>query len=308
MLGTATRTFPIETESSMLSEIAAIVVPVFVLAGIGFIWVRAGLDYDFQFVTRLTLEVGTPCLVFSTLVKTEIDVTAFQTIVLASLSLYFVLGLIAWAVLHLLALPIRTYLSPFIFSNSGNVGLPLCFFAFGAEGLAYGIAIFASMVIANFTVGVWIVSGKPAPWHAFKQPMVYAALLGAVFLSQSWGVPTWLGNTLELAGQFVIPLMLITLGASIAGLPKQAPWRIVGLSMLKYALSGIVALAVTWAFGLTGIAFGVFMLQALTPVPVTSYLLAARFEAGAAEVARFVMISTLLAVPLIPVVLRLLLS
>ena len=291
----------------MYSEIAAIVVPVFALASVGFIWVRLGLDYDFKFVTRLTLEVGTPCLIFSTLIKTEIDVGAFQTVVLAALSLYLVLGVIAWGALRGLGLPIQTYLSPFIFSNSGNVGLPLCLFAFGPEGLAYGIAIFAAMVLANFTAGVWIVSGKPAPWHAFKQPMVYAALLGALFLSQGWGVPLWIGNTLELTGQFVIPLMLITLGASIAGLPREAPWRIIGLSLLKYALSGVVALGAAWAFGLTGIAFGVFMLQALTPVPVTSYLLAERFDAGAAEVARFVMISTALAVPLIPIVLRVLL-
>lgn len=291
----------------MFSEIAAIVVPVFFLASVGFIWVRLGLDYDFKFVTRLTLEIGTPCLIFSTLVTTEIDVGAFQTIALASLSLYLALGIIAWGVLRVLGMPIQTYLSPFIFSNSGNVGLPLCLFAFGPEGLAYGIAIFASMVLANFTAGVWIVSGKPAPWHAFKQPMVYAALLGALFLSQGWSVPLWIGNTLELTGQFVIPLMLITLGASIAGLPREAPWRIIGLSLLKYALSGLVALGAAWAFGLTGIAFGVFMLQALTPVPVTSYLLAERFEAGAAEVARFVMISTALSVPLIPIVLRILL-
>ena len=164
------------------------------------------------------------------------------------------------------------------------------------------------MVVANFSAGAWIVSGKPAPWEAFKQPMVYAALLGGLFLAQGWSIPLWLGNTLELTGQFVIPLMLITLGATIAGLPREAPWRVIGLSLLKYGLSGAVAFVIAWMFGLGGVAFGVFMLQAMTPVPVTSYLLAARFEAGAAEVARFVMISTALAVLVIPIVLRVLLS
>ena len=292
----------------MIAQIAAIVVPVFVLALMGFIWVRVGLDYEYKFVTRLTLEIGTPCLIFSTLVKTDIDPAAFREIALASLTLYFVLGLLAWAALRMLGLSLQTYLSPFIFSNTGNVGLPLSLFAFGPEGLAYAIAIFATMVVVNFSVGVWIVSGKPAPWDAFKQPMVYAALLGALFLYQGWQVPLWIGNTVDLAGQIVIPLMLITLGASIAGLPKEAPWRIIGLSLLKYALSGGVALGAAWAFGLTGIAFGVFILQAMTPVAVTSYLLAERFEAGGPEVARFVMLTTLLAVPIIPILLRVLLA
>lgn len=292
----------------MFAEISAIVVPVFVLASIGFIWVRLGLDYEFKFVTRLTLEVGVPCLIFSTLVRNEINVTIFQDIVLASMALYLILGILSWGVLRALGLSIQTYLTPFIFSNSGNVGLPLCLFAFGPEGLAYGIAIFAAMVVANFSVGAWIVSGKPTPWEAFKQPMVYSALLGGLFLSQEWSIPFWLGNTLELTGQFVIPLMLITLGATIADLPREAPWRLIGLSLLKYGLSGTVAFSIAWVFGLGGIAFGVFMLQAMTPVPVTSYLLAARFEAGAAEVARFVMISTALAVLVIPIALRVLLS
>lgn len=291
----------------MISEIAAIVIPVFVLASIGYGWVRIGFEYDFTFITRLTLEIGTPCLIFGTLVKAKIDFIAFQEIALAAISLYCVLGLLAWGALRAVGLSLQTYLSPFIFSNSGNVGLPLCLFAFGPEGLAYGIAIFATMAVANFSAGVWIVSGKPAPWDALKQPMVYAALLGAVFLAQGWSLPVWVGNTVDLAGQFVIPLMLITLGASIASLPSEAPWRIIGLSLLKFALSGTVALGVAWSFGLSGVAFGVFMLQAMTPVPVTSYLLAARFQAGGPEVARFVMISTLLSVLIIPIVLRMVL-
>jgi predicted permease len=292
----------------MIAQIAAITLPVFVLAAIGFIWVKRGFEYDFAFITRLVLQVGTPCLVFSTLVKTEIDAGAFQAIALAAVSLYAGLGVLAFILLRLLSLPLQTWLSPFVFSNSGNVGLPLCLFAYGEEGLAYGIAIFSTMVVCNFTVGVWIVSGKPAPWEAFRQPMVYGALIGALFLSKGWEVPVWALNTFTLAGQFVIPLMLITLGASIAGLPRQAPWGVIGLSLTKYALSGAVAFGAASVFGLTGAAFGVFLLQALTPVPVTSYLLAQRFDAGAADVARFVMISTLLAVPLIPVVLRFLLG
>jgi len=291
----------------MIAEIAAIVIPVFALALVGFIWVRRGVPFETKFVTRLTLEIGTPCLIFSTLIKTEIDPAAFREIAMAAMTLYVVLGVLAWAAMRMLNLPLQTYLSPFIFSNSGNVGLPLCFFAFGQEGLAYGIAVFATMVVANFSFGVWIVSGTLAPWNAFKQPMVYAALLGALFQAKGWTLPLWLFNTFELAGQFVIPLMLITLGASIAGLPKQAPWRIIGLSLLKYGLSGSVAVGAAWLFGLSGIAFGVFILQAMTPVAVTSYLLAERFDAGGPEVARFVMITTLLAIPIIPILLRVLL-
>ena len=290
----------------MLAELAAIVAPVFLLAGVGFVWVRTGTPYDVAFVTRLMLLVGTPCLIFSTLSKTQLDPQAFAAIAYAALALYLVLGALAFALLRALGLSMRTWLSPFVFSNSGNIGLPLCLFAFGEEGLAYGIVIFAAMVISNFTVGVWIVSGRPAPWQALKQPMVYAVMLGALFLVQGWSVPRWIDNAVSLTGQMVIPLMLVTLGASIARLPAAAPWRTIGLSAAKIGLSGLVAFAIARVMGLEGVAFGVFVIQSVTPVPVTSYLLAERFDAGAAEVARFVMVSTALAVLVIPAVLGLL--
>ena len=286
----------------MIAEIAAVVAPVFLLSGVGFLWVRRGIPYETGFVTRLALEIGTPSLIFSALIRTEIDLSAFQGIALASIGLYAALGLAGLAILRLLDLSPRVYLAPFVFANTGNIGLPLCLFAFGEEGLALAVVIFATMVVSNFTIGVWIVSGRPAPWEALKQPMVYATLLGALFAVKGWEVPLWLGNSLHLAGQMAIPLMLITLGASVAGLPKEAPWRIVGLSALKLCLSGAFGLAIAWAMGLSGTAYGVFMLQAVTPVPVTSYLIATRFDARPGEVARFVVISTALAALVIPVV------
>lgn len=287
----------------MLSEIIAIVAPVFLLALVGFLWVRSGVHYETGFITRMALEIGTPCLIFSTLIRTEVDPAAFRSLVFACLTLYATLGIVAFGLLRLIGLPIRTFLSPFIFSNTGNIGLPICMFAFGEQGLALGIVVFATMVVVNFSIGVWIVSGQPKPWEALRQPMVYAAILGAVFMAQGWGVPRWLGNTMELAGQMVIPLMLITLGASMAGLPAAAPWRSVGMAAFKIGLSGVMAVGVAHLFGLGGVALGVFILQAVTPVPVTSYLLAARFDAQPEEVARFVMISTALAVLVIPAVL-----
>ena len=224
-------------EPIMMLQILNVVAPVFILAAVGWVWVKRGVPYDTGFVSRMALEVGTPCLVFATLYKTEIDPAAFRDIALACLTLYLLVGAVGAALFLTMGMPLRTWLSPFIFSNSGNIGLPLCLFAFGEAGLVYGIVIFSVMVIVNFTIGVWIVSGKAAPWHALKQPMVYAALLGSLFALKGWSVPVWLSNTLELAGQITIPLMLITLGVSIARLPVETPWRAAAVSVIKLAVS-----------------------------------------------------------------------
>jgi len=65
-----------------------IVAPVFLLAGIGFAWVKAGFEYRVQFVTRLAMTLSVPCLIFTALMKTQIDPQALTTLSLAAISAF----------------------------------------------------------------------------------------------------------------------------------------------------------------------------------------------------------------------------
>ena len=57
------------------------------------------------------------------------------------------LTILFFAALRLLRLDMRTYLAPLIFDNTGNIGLPLAFFAFAEVGLGYALIEFAIMAI-----------------------------------------------------------------------------------------------------------------------------------------------------------------
>jgi hypothetical protein len=140
-----------------------------------------------------------------------------------------------------------------------------------------------------------------------KQPLVYASVLGGVFALQGWSVPVWLLNSLDLAGQIAIPLMLITLGVSIANLSVGEVGRAVVLSLAKLSISAAMAILVVQLFGLTGVARGALVLQLVMPVAVTSYLLAERYRAEPDKVAGTVVVSTLISVAAIPAALALLL-
>ena len=52
---------------------------------------------------------------------------------------------------------------PLISGNTGNLGLPLCLFAFGDAGFGYAIIVFAVTSILAFTIGIWVVSGEVHP-------------------------------------------------------------------------------------------------------------------------------------------------
>lgn len=287
----------------MLLQLLNIVAPVFLLSAFGWGWVRRGLPYDIAFVTRLAMQVSCPCLIFATMAKVEIAPAAFTALALASFVLYLVITVLSAPVLHLMGMSQRAFLPPLVFGNTGNMGLPLALFAFGEAGLAYAMVVFAIMAVLSFTIGVWMASGQASPREALRQPIFYAAALGCVATYTGWDPPVWAANTLQLTGQMAIPMMLITLGVSIARLSVADLGRALGLSVIKLIICALAGVLVAQWFGLTGALAGAFVLQAITPVAVTNYLIAQRYNAEPEAVAGLVVVSTLLSVASIPLAL-----
>ena len=291
----------------LILTVFQIVAPVFILAAIGFSWVKIGWSYEIEFVTRLAMTLSVPALIFVALMKANISADTLSNLFLSSLIAYLFLALIFWITGKIFKLNMATYWAPLIFGNTGNLGLPLAMFAFGEVGLGYAVVVFAVMAIGSFSIGVWMVSGGGSINKVFKEPMVWATLLGALFLIQGWHTPKWATNTLELLGQMAIPLMLITLGVALARLKINLISRAIILSILKLCVSVCVAWIIGIYFELNDIAFAVLVMQIATPVAVTSYLLAQKYGADANEVAGLVIASTALSVFALPVLLAVLL-
>lgn len=287
----------------LILTVLEIVAPVGLLGAIGFVWVRTGHEYRMEFITRLSMTLSVPALIFTALMKTQIDPKALTALTLAAVAAYLVLSLVFWGMLRLGRLSQRTYLGPMIFGNTGNVGLPLALFAFGEAGFAYAVVVFAVMAIFSFTAGVWLVSGGGSPLRALREPVTWATLLGALFLWQGWQTPDWLTNSLSLLGQIAIPVMLITLGVAVARLSAGRLGIAFLLSALRVAICLAVAAGIGWWFGLGTVAHAVLVLQISTPVAVTSYMLAEKYGADADAVAGMVIASTILAVLTLPLTL-----
>ncbi len=284
-----------------------IVAPVFLLAGIGFTWVKLGFEYRIQFVTQLAMTLSVPCLIFVSLMNTQIDPAALTALSLATVAAYGAVTVVAAAIVWSMGLNRRTYLAPLIFGNTGNLGLPLALFAFGDAGLSYAVVVFAVMAIWSFTFGIWLVAGAGSFGKVVREPLVWGTLVGALFLMQGWQTPKFLTNTLSLLGQMAIPMMLITLGVAVARLTPGGVGRAVLLSAIKLVICVAIAWTAGLYFELDRTAMGVLVLQVATPVAVTSYLLAEKYGADAQSVAGLVVVSTLMSVAALPVLLAFLL-
>ncbi len=287
----------------MLTELLSIVAPIYVCAGLGFLWARSGRAYDTALVTDLITLIGAPCLVFSSLVSLAIDPGAMLEMAGATLAALVCFAAVGAVVLHFAGLPRTTYLSPIVFANAGNMGLPVALFAFGEEGLALGACFFAVNALVHFTVGQWFWSGRASFGQLARTPLAYAAVAAAAVLAFGLPVPEWIVDTTRLLGGFTIPMMQLTLGVSLGRFAAGRLPRGLALSLLRIGMGFAIGVGLAALLGLEGAARGVFIVDCAMPVAVFNYMLAEQYGRDPAEVAGLVVLSTLVSFASVPLVL-----
>jgi hypothetical protein len=287
----------------VLGELLGIVAPVYVVIGLGYGWARLGQKWDTELLTALIMAIGAPCLVFSSVVGIDVERSALAEMGLATLLALAALAAVAAGILRIAGLSLRTFLSPMVFPNAGNMGLPVCLFAFGAEGLALGVCFYAVTAFVQYSAGLWIWSGRVSGGALLRTPLTWAMALAVAALAFEVRIPDWILRTTELLGGFTIPLMQLSLGVSLYRLELARIPRSLALALLRLALGLAVGFAVAELLGMTGAARGVLILDCAMPVAVLNYLLAERYGRSPSEVASLVVLSTLLSLVALPVVL-----
>jgi hypothetical protein len=274
----------------MIMQLFSILAPVFFGAAFGYGWAKLDKPFDAEFVTSLVFNLGTPLLVFSTLTRLDTDPLAFADIALV----------IVVAILKIAQLDLQTYLATVMIPNTGNVGLPLCFLAFGDKGLAFAIIVYTIVSLTQFTVGLSIASGTFSLRELSRNPLVYAVLAALLVMITEYELPAWIANTTRIYGQFAIPLMLIMLGVSLAKLRITSLPRNIALSFVRFSMGLGVGLFVSHLFGLEGVVRGVVVLECAMPAAVFNYMLAMRYNTNPDEVAGLVVTSTLFSFATLP--------
>ena len=293
--------------AELLSQLFAVIAPVFIAAGLGFLWDRAGYPFETNHMTQLITYVGTPCLVVSTLLRVDLQLSDLGTIALASLVVQLTMGLIGFVCLRLAALPPRAFLPLLMFPNNGNMGLPICLFAFGEPGLALAIVYFTVSAVSQFTVGQAISSGQTSLLKLLRTPIVWAVIVAVGLIASGSSLPRWASNTVNLIGQFTIPLMLIALGVSLARMHTRALGRSGLLAGLRIVGGTLLGFGVAGLLDLQGVARAVVILQASMPAAVFNYLFAQLHGNRPDEVAGVIMLSTFMSFLSLPLLLWLLL-
>ncbi len=287
-------------------QILTILAPGIILALIGLIWFHRGPAFPVDFVTTLVLNIGMPALLFHTLANSSVSIGELGVMAAATLVLHIVFTAIAIALLKWSGKDWRLCIA-LVVGNTGNLGLPVCLLAFGEDGLAFAMTYFAVQCVLLFSVGDAISSGSASVIRLLRSPILHAIWIGVLVRILGWSAPAFIVETTQLLGQLVIPIMLITLGVSLAGmrasqLPSNLLW-----SGIRTALAVLIAVGIAEVFQLDGVARGVLIIETVVPVAVFNYLLAVRDGRDSSEVSGLILVTHVASLAYLPIVLAMLL-
>jgi predicted permease len=286
----------------LLAIFASDILPVFLIAGVGFLLARF-LGASVQTLSRIVFYALVPCLVFNLLVRSNMTMLQFGRTALLAVLVAATMGLVS----RLAAVPLRlsrqelsAFLLVVMFSNSGNYGLPVVLFAFGAEALAHASVFFITGSVMTYTIGVFIAaagrrSGRQALAGVVRVPAIYAIVAASLVLIGGIRLPVAALRPIGMLSDAALPMMVLVLGMQLerATIPERpgVVAAAVGLSLL---VAPIVALGLAWLLGVAGPARQAGVVLASMPAAVVTTILALEFEVAPVFVTGVVFMSTLL--------------
>jgi predicted permease len=285
----------------LLSIFVEDVLPIFLVAGVGFLLARY-LRVDVRVVSRVAFNALSPCLVFTLLMNSRIGAGEFGRLGLFSICSILGIGLIAWLVALLLRLdrPTATaFLMVVMFSNTGNFGLSAIMLAFGSDALARGTVYFVISSSLMYTLGVFLASsGKRSAGDALrgilKVPTVYGVAIAVLFLVTGLRFPSPVRTGVELLSSAALPVMMLVLGMQFERSARpERPALVAVASVLTLIVSPLLAFALADATGLTGAARQAAVLEASMPAAIVTTILALEYDASPSFVTAVVFATTL---------------
>jgi len=284
----------------LISILIDVVGPVFLAALVGYLWAWRGAPFDAKFVALLVTVVGTPCLVIDSLSTSGLQASSLGAIALASALCHVVALSSSFAAVRALGMPTTVYVPALTFPNVGNMGLPLGLFAFGEAGLALSIGYFAVATLLQFTVGQAIAAKSVNPAALLRVPLIWAVLAGLFLAVTGLHLPSVAARAMHILGGLTVPLMLLSLGHSLARLKSASIGRGLAFALARLLGGFAVGWLVASLLGLEGVTRGVVVAQSSMPSAVYNYMFAERYGNHPEEVAGIVVVSTLLSIALLP--------
>ena len=275
-----------------MSVFTSAILPIVAVGGVGYL-LGSVRDVDTDALNTVTVYVLAPALVLYSLATTTLGQSTLARLTVAVVAFHLLAILVAEVAGRAVGAS-RTALAALVlvtaFPNTGNYGIPVSNFAFGATGRATAVVALSVQAVLIYTVGVYV-AGRGSGGgvlagvrRVFSVPLVYA--VAVALLARWFGVvpPTdsTAMTTLQLVGDSAIPVMLLLVGIQLARTDVGSTLSAVGGAVgLKMVVAPILGVGVAVAVGFSDpVVARTFVLETAMPSAVTPVILVGEFAEG----------------------------
>ncbi|AWY21706.1 AEC family transporter [Moraxella bovis] len=269
-----------------------IVFPNLALMGLGFYMRKSGkINSNFiDTASKIVFNFGLPCLLFFSVIKSEVNYAEQLPLIMAGFVTTFVLFFGAELYAKMLIKDVRdkgVFVQGVFRSNMAIISLSVATNAYGAVGTSVGAVYIGILTILYNILSVITLSrtsqskglsaqSRDIIIKIFQNPLIIA--LVSAFIYKGVGLPlppTPIAKTGQLLSNIALPLALICAGATLdiksmlglSGVSMQA-------SIGRIIVAPLLAVGVGVAFALPPVQFGVLFVMVASPAAAASYVMA----------------------------------
>ena len=284
--------------------------PVFLTIAIGYWYGKKDTKFDTKVITNFAGTIGLPCIIFYSLTISNIE---FNTFLKFSKYIFYyvvIFSFIGIITIKLFNNDIYRLLPPIILPNTGNMGMPLCLFAYGTEGLAIATAITSIILVLHFSLNILLSSRKFSLIPLLKCYPIYALIFSLIFVYFKIPAPKFLENATFLIGYSTIFLVLMSLGIALSQLKVYSFRESLIYSLIRVLVGPFVGFLFVEFFNLSGVEAGVMFIQAAMPSAILTYLISKMYSTKkiSDNIASTVALSTFLSFFTLPIIIFLALN
>ena len=286
------------------SKLFEVLFPVFFIVGIGYYLGKKDPKFDTTFITNYSANFGAPALFIFAITSSGVTYRVFSEYFVYSIIALTCFALIGIIFLFFMKKDISRELPPFFLPNTGNMGIPICLFAYGSLGMGVAAAISSLVVLLHFTANIFLASKKFDIKIILKSPSTYAVIVAVSFLYFDMEMPKVILNTVMLLGYAMIVLILMSLGVSLTQLKVFSLKNSLISSVGRVVIGPIIGFLIIKIFNLSGFAAGVLLIQSSMPSAILTYLIASMYSPKEIvdSISSMIVVSTLMSLITIPII------
>ena len=279
--------------------------PVFFIIGIGFVLGKKNPNFDTSFITTYSGNFGTPALVIFALSAGGVTFQIFAEFFIYAIVLLTSFGLVGLIFLLLMKKDYIRELPTFILPNTGNMGIPICLFAYGELGMGIAAAISSLVVMLHFTLNIFLAKRAFDFQTIFKSPAFYAIIVTVIFLYFEQPFPQFVMNTVMLLAYGMIVMILMSLGVALTQMKVFSFRDAIITSTGRVIIGPLIGFILIKIFNLSGVSSGVVLIQSAMPSAILCYLVASMYSPKEIvdNISSTIVVSTLMSLITIPIAL-----